>query len=165
MTRLLARLPVKTNCKGQGNASDVFASPQMISWKPIALSFGSVSLTTAILVAVDNGAELEHLEIAYLFPTAVIAVCYGSNFAFMTSSASALATAYFLFPPRFSFYIANPLHIAELGFFVLVALIAGKIVSLLAHDAPESLLEAWRRNRGRREGARKARGLSRLWQI
>jgi len=110
----------------------------MTSWKPIALSLGAVSLTTAILVAIDNGAELEHLEIAYLFPTALIAVLYGSNFAFLTSFASAITTAYFLFPPKFSLYIANPLHIAELGFFMLVALIAGKIVSLLAHDIPES---------------------------
>ena len=100
------------------------------------MSFGAVALTTAILVAVDSGAELDHLEIAYLFPTALIAVLYGSNFAFLTSFASAITTAYFLFPPKFSLYIANPLHIAELGFFMLVALIAGKIVSLLSHDAP-----------------------------
>jgi K+-sensing histidine kinase KdpD len=114
----------------------VFAPPGMTSWKPIAMSLGAVSLTTAILVTVDNGAELEHLEIAYLFPTALIAVLYGSNFAFLTSFASAITATYFLFPPKFSLYIANPLHIAELGFFMLVALIAGKIVSLLAHDAP-----------------------------
>jgi len=108
----------------------------MGSWKPITMSLGAVSLTTAILVAVDNGAELEHLEIAYLFPTALIAVVYGSNFAFLTSCASAITAAYFLLPPKFSLYIANPLHIAELGFFVVVALIAGKIVSLLTHDGP-----------------------------
>src|SRR5690242_10274557 len=108
----------------------------MSFWKPIALSLAAVSLTTAILVAVDSGAELEHLEIAYLFPTALIAVLYGSNFAFLTSSASAIAAAYFLLPPKFSLYIANPLHIAELGFFVVTALIASKIVSLLTHDTP-----------------------------
>jgi len=108
----------------------------MTSWKPIAMSLGAVSLTTAILIAIDNGAELEHLEIAYLFPTALIAVRYGSNFAFLASFASAITATYFLFPPKFSLYIANPLHIAELGFFMLVALIAGKIVALLSHDAP-----------------------------
>jgi K+-sensing histidine kinase KdpD len=119
----------------------------MISWKPITMSLGAVSLTTAILVAVDNGAELEHLEIAYLFPTALIAVLYGSNFAFLTSTASALTAAYFLLPPRFSLYIANPLHIAELGFFVVVALIAGKIVSLLTFDTPTQPVEATRQER------------------
>jgi K+-sensing histidine kinase KdpD len=120
----------------------------MASSKPIALSLGAVSLTTAILVAVDNGAALEHLEIAYLFPTALIAVCYGSNFAFLTSCASAITTAYFLFPPKFSLHIANPLHIAELGFFVLLSVIAGKIVALLSHDAPLSASGAGNRDRG-----------------
>jgi K+-sensing histidine kinase KdpD len=112
----------------------------MCAWKPITMSLGAVSLTTAILVAVDNGGELEHLEIAYLFPTALIAVLYGSNFAFLTSCASSITAAYFLFPPKFSLYIAKPLHIAELGFFVVVALIAGKIVSLLTHDIPSQSL-------------------------
>jgi K+-sensing histidine kinase KdpD len=120
----------------------------MVSWKPITLSLGAVSLTTAILVAVDNGAELEHLEIAYLFPTALVAVLFGSNFAFLTSGASAVTAAYFLFPPKFSLYIANPLHIVELGFFVVVALIAGKIVSLLTHDTPPQVLDATRQDRG-----------------
>jgi K+-sensing histidine kinase KdpD len=108
----------------------------MTSWKPITMSLGAVLLMTAILVTVDDGAELEHLEIAYLFPIALVAVLYGSNFAFLTSSASAIAATYFLLPPKFSIYIANPLHIAELGFFMVVALIAGKIMSLLTHDAP-----------------------------
>src|SRR5215510_2036478 len=128
------------NCNDQENAREVFAPSQphvMISVKPIAMTLGEDALTTAILIAVDNGSELDHLEIAYLFPTALIAVLYGSNFAFLTSFASAMATTYFLFPPKFSVYIASPLHIAELGFFMLVALFAGKIVSLLAQDAPE----------------------------
>jgi K+-sensing histidine kinase KdpD len=126
----------------------------MISWKPITMSFGAVLLTTAILIAVDKGAELEHLEIAYLFPTALIAVCYGSNFAFLTSCASAMTTAYFLFPPKFSLHIANPLHIAELGFFVLLSVIAGKIVSLLTHDIPSQILDAPRRSQGSSETSR-----------
>jgi len=131
----------------------------MISWKPITMSLGAVSLTTAILVAVDSGAELEHLEITYLFPTALIAVLYGSNFAFLTSSASAITAAYFLFPPKFSLHIANPLHIVELGFFVVVALIAGKIVSVagrmihqvspLAHQDQGARNGAATRRRGR----------------
>jgi K+-sensing histidine kinase KdpD len=126
----------------------------MTSWKPITMSFGAVLLTTALLVAVDNGAELEHLEIAYLFPIALVAVLYGSNFAFLTSSASAIAATYFLLPPKFSLYIAKPLHIVELGFFVVTALIAGKIVSLLTHDAPLPVPDARNRDQGGRETSR-----------
>jgi len=118
------------------------------------MSLGAVLLMTAILVTVDDGAELEHLEIAYLFPIALVAVLYGSNFAFLTSSASAIAATYFLLPPKFSIYIANPLHIAELGFFVVTALIAGKIVSLLTHDTPVPVPDARNRDRGGRETSR-----------
>ena len=55
---------------------------------------------------------------------------YGSTVAVLTSFASALAAAYFFFPPKFSFYIADPLHIAELGFFLLLAVIASKAVAV-----------------------------------
>jgi two-component system, OmpR family, sensor histidine kinase KdpD len=129
----------------------------MTPWKPVTMSFGAVLLTTGILVAVDNGAELEHLEIAYLFPIALIAVLYGSNFAFLTSSASAIAATYFFLPPKFSLYVAKPLHIAELGFFVVTALIAGKIVSLLTHDAPLSVPDARNRDQGGRKTSRQLR--------
>ena len=90
----------------------------------------------------------------YLFPIALVAVLYGSNFAFLTSSASAIAATYFLLPPKFSLYIAKPLHIVELGFFVVTALIAGKIVSLLTHDAPLPVPDARNRDQGGRETSR-----------
>jgi hypothetical protein len=60
---------------------------------------------------------------------------YGSGFAFLTSFASGLAAAYFLFPPKFSIYIADPRHVAELGFFIMLALLASKAVAVLTSDA------------------------------
>jgi K+-sensing histidine kinase KdpD len=59
-----------------------------------------------------------------------------------------VTAAYFFFPPKFSLHIANPLHIVELGFFVVVALIAGKIVSLLTHDTPAQVLDTTHQDRG-----------------
>ena len=67
-------------------------------------------------------------------PAAIIAVYYGSTLAFLASLASGPLAAYFLFPPKFSLYIANPVHIAELGFFMLLALIASKAGAVVAHD-------------------------------
>jgi len=101
---------------------------------PIAVSFSIVALMTAVLFVVESYLEAQHLVIAYLFPTTLVAIRYGSSFAFLTSFASGIAAAYFLFPPRFSLYIAETLHVAELGFFLLLALLASKVVSLLAHD-------------------------------
>jgi K+-sensing histidine kinase KdpD len=77
----------------------------------------------------------------------IIAMHYGSTLAVVTSFVCGLAAAYFLFPPKLSFYIADPLHIAELGFFLLLAVIASKAVTVLTDDI--GIRHPRPRNRGR----------------
>jgi K+-sensing histidine kinase KdpD len=101
---------------------------------PILAAFSAVALATAVLFVIESYLDAQHLVIAYLFPTTLIAIRYGSSIAFLTSFASGIAGAYFLFPPKFSLYVVDPLHLAELGFFMMLALIASKTVSLLAQD-------------------------------
>jgi K+-sensing histidine kinase KdpD len=101
---------------------------------PVLTAFSAVVLATAVLFVIQSYVEAQHLIIAYLFPTTLVAIRYGSSVAFLTSFASGIAAAYFLFPPKFSLYIADSLHWAELGFFMLLALLASKVVSLLAQD-------------------------------
>src|SRR5262249_22724530 len=50
--------------------------------------------------------------------------------------ASGLAAAYFIYPPKFSLYIADPQHVAELGFTLLLAVTASKAVGVLTDDKP-----------------------------
>jgi K+-sensing histidine kinase KdpD len=88
-----------------------------------------------VLLTLDSYLEAQHLVFGYIVPTTLIAMQYGSGFAFLTSFASGLAAAYFLFPPKFSIYIADPLHVAELGFFIMLALLASKAVAVLTSDA------------------------------
>jgi two-component system, OmpR family, sensor histidine kinase KdpD len=102
---------------------------------PVVASFAAVVLTTLGLVTVHSYLAAEHLVLVYLLPTILIAIYFGSIVAVLTSFASGLAAAYFLLPPQFSFYIADPRHAAELGFTVLLAAIASKVVAALAHDA------------------------------
>src|SRR5262249_17928359 len=59
-----------------------------------------------------------------------------SIIAVLTSLAGGLAAAYFLLPPQFSFYIADRRHVAELGFTMLLAVKAGKVVAALGHETP-----------------------------
>ncbi len=89
----------------------------------IMASAAAVAITTLALVIIDSFLVVDHLV-----------VYYGSTLAFLASLASGLLAAYFLFPPKFSLYIAEPVHIAELGFFMLLALIASKAVAVVAHD-------------------------------
>ena len=98
---------------------------------PVVMALAAVLATTVLLLAVDTQLATEHLVLGYLLPTMIIAVYYGSTFAVLTSFISVLAAAYFLFPPKFSFYITNITHIAELGFFLMLAIIASKAVAVL----------------------------------
>jgi K+-sensing histidine kinase KdpD len=101
---------------------------------PIASALGAVVARTLVLLLLDSQLEAQHLVIGYLVPITVIATLYGSIVAFLSAAISSVAAAYFLFPPKFSFYIADPLHIAELGFFIVLALIASKATAILTHD-------------------------------
>ena len=107
----------------------------VVSVLPVVVSFAAVLLTTLGLVTIHSFLATEHLVLVYLLPTILIAIYFGSIIAVLAAFASGLAAAYFLLPPQFSFYIADPRHIAELGFTVLLAVIASKVVAALAHDA------------------------------
>ena len=95
---------------------------------PVLVAFSAILLTTVVLLAVDSFIDAETLTWIYLLPTIVMAMHYGSTVGVLTSFASALAAGYFCFPPKFSFFISDPLNVAELGFFLLLAVIASKAV-------------------------------------
>ena len=80
----------------------------------LLVAFSAILLTSVVLLAVDSFVDAKALVFIYLLPTVVMAMHYGSTVAVLTSFASALAAAYFFFPPKFSFYIADLLHVAEL---------------------------------------------------
>jgi K+-sensing histidine kinase KdpD len=101
---------------------------------PAAMCFALVLVTTLLLSAIDRFVPTEHLMLGYLLPTHLVAVYFGSTLAVLTSFASGLAAAYFLLPPKFSFYIDDPLHIAELGFTIVLAAVASKVVGAIAYD-------------------------------
>ena len=100
----------------------------------VAASVAAVLFATLVLLAVDFYLAAQHLVLGYLLPTLFVAIYYGSTLAVLTSFACGLAAAYFLFPPKYSFYIADLVHVAELGFFLLLAAIASKAVSVLMDD-------------------------------
>jgi K+-sensing histidine kinase KdpD len=111
------------------------AGSRMLEWAtPILVAFAAVLLTTFGLLAIDTHLGPDHLVIGYLLPTVIIAMHYGSTLAVVTSFAGGLAAAYFLFPPKLSFYVSDPLNLAELGFFLLLAVIASKAVAVVTDD-------------------------------
>jgi Domain of unknown function (DUF4118) len=101
---------------------------------PVLAAGVLVALTTAILLAIYLALQSEHLIFGYLIPTTFVAVRYGSVPAIGTAIVSDLCAAYFLYPPDFSIYIADPLQVAELSFFSLLVLAISQFIGGLADD-------------------------------
>ncbi len=104
---------------------------------PIAVSLLTIIWTTIFLTWIQTylvADDVEDLALAYLLPTVFIAVFFGSTLAVASSLASALAAAYFLYPPKFNFYIADPTHAAELGFILLLSVTASKAIGVMTDD-------------------------------
>jgi K+-sensing histidine kinase KdpD len=101
---------------------------------PVVICSAAVLVTTSLLSTIDSFVPTEHLMLGYLLPTIFVAIYFGSTSAVLTSFASGLAAAYFLLPPKFSFYIDDPVHVAELRFTIVLAVIASKVVGVLAND-------------------------------
>jgi K+-sensing histidine kinase KdpD len=105
---------------------------------PVAMCFALILVTTLLLSTIDRFVPTEHLMLGYLLPTILVAIYFGSTLAVLASFASGLAAAYFLLPPKFSFHIDDPLHIAELGFTIVLAVIGSKVIGVLAYDLRRS---------------------------
>ena len=102
--------------------------------RPAVMSVAAVLLTSAVLLIIGSYSAVPHLMLGYLLPTVFTAIYFGSTIAVLTAFASAIAAAYFIFPPRFSFYIADPMQVAELAFILLLAVLASKAVAVLTED-------------------------------
>ena len=103
---------------------------------PIAVSLLAIIWTTVFLTWIQIylvADDVEDLALAYLLPTIFIAVFSAVTLAVAGSFASALAAAYFLYPPKLSFYIADPIA-AELGFILLLSVTASKAIGGMTDD-------------------------------
>ncbi len=90
----------------------------------------TVAVITLIMIAVGDYFVRDHLIFFYLFPITGIAMYFSSTPALVTSLGSAIAAAY-IFPPAYSWRISEPLQVAELFIFCMLALIASKASSRL----------------------------------
>ena len=94
--------------------------------RPFLICSATVLFTTALLATINVFVPTSHLVLVYLLPIVFIAIFFNVIAAALTAFACALAAAYFLLPPLFSFYIDDPLDLAELGFMIVLAILAGQ---------------------------------------
>src|SRR5262245_54755495 len=101
---------------------------------PVSASLLSVAAATAILSVFEIVVAPDHLIFGYMVPVSFIAIRYGNLPAMLTSIISVVGAAIFLYPPYFAIYVANPLHVAELVFFCLLAPAPSQIVAQPRED-------------------------------
>jgi K+-sensing histidine kinase KdpD len=101
---------------------------------PGLMSTALVAATTVVLLAIYLATQQEHLIFGYFIPTTFVAARYGSTPAIITAVACDLCAAFFLYPPDFSFYVSDPLQVAEMSFFSLLALATSQFVGGFADD-------------------------------
>ena len=101
---------------------------------PTATAFAFVGFTTTILLAVEERFDLDAVIFIYFFPTTLLAIQYGSATAMIAIITSDLAAAYFLYSPKFSMKVSDPLDVFEILLFTILAVMATKVVSGFAND-------------------------------
>ncbi len=101
---------------------------------PLTVAAALLGLTTVLTGAVYEAWAEQHLIFAYLVPTVIVALRFGSGPAIATALAGVLCAAYFFYPPSFTFYVADPLQVAELSFFSVLALATCQFIGGLADD-------------------------------
>jgi K+-sensing histidine kinase KdpD len=116
--------------------------------RPIALSVAGILLTSLVVAEAYSHAKAlnirdpEDLALAYLLPTIFVAVFFGSTLAVAASFGSGLVAAYLIYPPQMTVWIDDPNHVAELGFILLLAITASKVVGVIIGSKPLGLSAA-----------------------
>lgn len=97
---------------------------------------GAAAILIAIVTLLVRFIEAEfapaHLVLGYLLPTCLIAFRYGSRPAMLTAIAGTICAAFFLYSPLFSFYVAKPLDMAELGLVFVLAIAMTQFIAAIS---------------------------------
>jgi K+-sensing histidine kinase KdpD len=101
---------------------------------PLLLSFGIVSLVTALLLLIEQTTAVSLVPIAYLIPVIVVATRWGIWPATVASIVSMAEADFFLFPPIFSFELEDPQEVIDLLLFLVVALVSSNLASRLRQE-------------------------------
>lgn len=97
----------------------------------IALTFLLVIATTLAIYGIILQVGLTRGTVIYLVPVLIAAIRWGLVAAIFASICGVLASAYFFFPPLFSFYIRDPQEVINLILYLLTAVIVSQLATRL----------------------------------
>jgi len=97
----------------------------------VLLTLGLVALTTALLIPFQLETGLTHGAVIYLIPVVIAAARWGIIQALIAAICGVLASAFFFYPPLYTFRISDPQEIINLALFIFVAIITGQLATRL----------------------------------
>jgi two-component system sensor histidine kinase KdpD len=101
----------------------------------VLTSLTLVAVTTIVLLIFDQFFALRHVTLVYLVPVVIAATKLGIGPAVIAAVAGVGASAFFFYPPIYSFLVEDPQHLIELPLFVFVAIVTGHLAASLRRQA------------------------------
>jgi len=102
--------------------------------RSVLLTLGLVALTTAVLIPFQLETGLTHGAVIYLIPVVIAAARWGIVPALIAAICGVAASAFFFYPPLYTFRIRDPQEIINLALFIFVAIITGQLATRLRHQ-------------------------------
>ena len=102
---------------------------------PVLKSLALVGVMTIGLLILDHFFALRHVSLVYLVPVVIAATKLGIVPAMIAAIAGVGASAFFFYPPIYSFLVQDPQHLIELPLFVFVAIVTSHLATNLKRQA------------------------------
>jgi K+-sensing histidine kinase KdpD len=106
---------------------------------PITVSLAMILVVTAVLFYFREAQHQHHLVFLYIFPTAIVAMIYGSVLSMVCAIFATLVANFFLYDPIYSLYVSDPRDVGELIIYAVTGLIGAKCVAELTHSPQKPL--------------------------
>jgi len=100
----------------------------------VFLTLGLVGVLTAVLFALVWGIGLSHGSAVYLIPVVIAATRWGIVSAVVAAICGVLASAFFFYPPLYSFRITDPQEVLNLMLFIFVAVVVSQLATRLKRE-------------------------------
>ena len=106
---------------------------------PLAVSLAIILIVTVVLFYLRNDQQQHHLVFFYLFPTALVAMIYGSVLSMVCATFATLVAAFLLYDPIYSLYVSDPRDVGEMILFAVTGLIGAKCTAELTRSPEKPL--------------------------
>ena len=97
----------------------------------VFMTLGLVAILTAVLFALVWEMGLAHGSVVFLIPVVIAATRWGIVSAVVAAICGVLASAFFFYPPLYSFHIKDPQEVIDLILFIFVAVAVSQLATRL----------------------------------